>query len=71
MNLGPTPLRAGSPRDDRARPSNTDIATTLFLSHATIKTHISRIFAKLDVRDRAQGVIAGYDAGLVRAAPHS
>ena len=45
--------------------SNTDIALHLFLSPATIKTHISRIFAKLDVRDRAQAVIAAYQNGLV------
>ncbi len=49
--------------------SNPDIAATLFLSHATIKTHISRIFTKLDVRDRAQAVIAAYDAGLVKSPP--
>jgi DNA-binding NarL/FixJ family response regulator len=45
--------------------SNIEIATALFLSHATVKTHISRIFTKLQVRDRAQAVIAAYDAGLV------
>ena len=50
--------------------SNTDIAHGLFLSHATIKSHISRIFTKLDVRDRAQAVIAAYNAGLVKATPH-
>jgi DNA-binding NarL/FixJ family response regulator len=47
--------------------SNTDIANGLFLSAATVKTHVSRIFAKLDVRDRAQAVIAAYDAGLVKS----
>jgi len=51
--------------------SNLDIATALFLSQATIRTHISRVFAKLDVRDRAQAVIAAYDAGLVQPAPRS
>jgi DNA-binding NarL/FixJ family response regulator len=45
--------------------SNSEIATTLFLSHATVKTHISRIFTKLQVRDRAQAIISAYDAGLV------
>jgi DNA-binding NarL/FixJ family response regulator len=49
--------------------SNGDIAATLFLSPATVKTHISRIFAKLEVRDRAQAVIAAYNAGLVTAPP--
>jgi DNA-binding NarL/FixJ family response regulator len=50
--------------------SNTDIANSLFLGQATVKTHISRIFTKLEVRDRAQAVIAAYNAGLVRAAAH-
>jgi DNA-binding NarL/FixJ family response regulator len=45
--------------------ANDAIAAALFLSPATVKTHISRIFAKLDVRDRAQAVIAAYDAALV------
>jgi DNA-binding NarL/FixJ family response regulator len=46
--------------------SNTDVAAALFLSQATVKTHIGRIFAKLEVRDRAQAVIAAYNAGLVK-----
>nr|WP_246306024.1 response regulator transcription factor [Allobranchiibius huperziae] len=46
--------------------SNDAIASALFVSPATVKTHISRIFAKLDVRDRAQAVIAAYNAGLVK-----
>lgn len=50
--------------------SNDDIAATMFLSPATVKTHISRIFAKLEVRDRAQAVIAAYNAGLVTTPPH-
>ncbi len=45
--------------------TNTEIAAALFLSPATVKTHISRIFTKLQVRDRAQAVIAAYNAGLV------
>ncbi len=47
--------------------SNNAVAAALFVSPATVKTHISRIFAKLDVRDRAQAVIAAYNAGLVKA----
>jgi DNA-binding NarL/FixJ family response regulator len=50
--------------------SNHDIAAALYLSHATVKTHIGRIFTKLQVRDRAQAVIAAYEAGLVTPAPH-
>lgn len=49
--------------------SNSDIANALFLSSATVKTHIGRIFTKLEVRDRAQAVIAAYNAGLVIATP--
>ncbi|HEU5472886.1 MAG TPA: response regulator transcription factor [Actinophytocola sp.] len=45
--------------------SNTEIATHLHLSPATVKTHIGRLLAKLHARDRAQLVIAAYESGLV------
>jgi DNA-binding NarL/FixJ family response regulator len=45
--------------------SNSEIAERLVLSHATVKTHISRILAKLDLRDRVQLVIAAFEAGLI------
>jgi DNA-binding NarL/FixJ family response regulator len=35
------------------------------VSEATVKTHVGRVFAKLDVRDRAQAVIAAYETGLI------
>lgn len=46
--------------------SNTEIAEELVLSMATVKTHVRHIFAKLDLRDRAQAVVTARDAGLVR-----
>ncbi|WP_441251726.1 response regulator [Kitasatospora sp. McL0602] len=45
--------------------SNTEIATHLTLSEATVKTHVARIFAKLTLRDRAQAVVLAYETGLV------
>ena len=44
--------------------SNPEIAQRLYLSHATVKTHINRIFAKTGVRDRAQAVRYAYQHGL-------
>jgi DNA-binding NarL/FixJ family response regulator len=46
--------------------SNAEIAEQLVVSHATAKTHIARILAKLDARDRAQLVVLAYETGLVR-----
>lgn len=45
--------------------SNHEIATELFISPATSKTHVSRIMAKLAARDRAQLVVTAYETGLV------
>ena len=45
--------------------SNAEIATALFVSHATVKTHVSRLLMKLDVRDRAQLVMVAYETGVV------
>ena len=49
--------------------SNAEIAQRLYLSHATVKTHINRIFAKTGVRDRAQAVRYAYQHGLTAPAP--
>jgi DNA-binding NarL/FixJ family response regulator len=47
--------------------SNGEIAGMLFLSEATVKTHVARIFPKLSLRDRVQAVVFAYETGLVRA----
>ncbi len=46
--------------------SNAEIATELYVSEATVKTHVARILAKLQVRDRLQAVIAAYETGLIQ-----
>lgn len=46
--------------------SNTEIGSHLYLSEATIKSHVARILQKLDLRDRAQVIVYAYESGLVR-----
>ncbi|WP_433604065.1 response regulator [Dactylosporangium sp. CA-139114] len=45
--------------------SNAELAGSLFLSDATVKTHVARILSKLGLRDRAQAIVVAYETGLV------
>jgi DNA-binding NarL/FixJ family response regulator len=46
--------------------NNTEVGAALFISEGTVRTHVNRILAKLQVRDRLQAVVLAYESGLVR-----
>jgi DNA-binding NarL/FixJ family response regulator len=51
--------------------SNAEIAKLLYVTDETVKTHTSRVFMKLGVRDRTQAVILAYEQGIVEPAARS
>ena len=49
--------------------SNAEIGRELFISETTVKTHVTRVLAKLDLRDRVQAVVLAHETGLFETPP--
>jgi DNA-binding NarL/FixJ family response regulator len=68
----PIPVRSLSPREREVYEllsrgmTNAEIAARLVVGDATVKTHVARVLAKLDVRDRMQAVILAYECGFIQ-----
>ena len=63
----PHPAGAGGAAPGRSGVSNAEIAATLYLSEATVRTHTSNVLAKLGPRDRVQAVIFAYKQNIIDA----